>query len=253
MDHAYQVMVYNSTQKAYEQLMEALPALFKSLHETEEYLTDTQLEQMEEQCRATFFCGEMIPPYEKRDIMNILRFYAQYEEIPKFYTFDDVDRSKLDVSRIAQYIWDEDMGQRKKTEYIDSIWNAADDNMLRLFFGRTLYFLRQLDIELMKVSHPEDLYADEENVKFGARALEDMSLYEIGKLNPKLEKTLRDQAFEKAMDAEGNYHCACCGASDCSRIFFQVDHIIPLNKGGKTRADNLQILCRQCNGIKGDL
>lgn len=36
------------------------------------------------------------------------------------------------------------------------------------------------------------------------------------------------------------------------RIFFQVDHVVPMNKGGKTVAENLQILCRQCNGVKGD-
>ena len=43
-----------------------------------------------------------------------------------------------------------------------------------------------------------------------------------------------------------------CGISDKSRIFFQVDHIIPMNAGGKSTLDNLQILCRQCNGQKGD-
>ena len=116
-----------------------------------------------------------------------------------FYTFDEIDRSKLDVGRIAQHIWDEDMGERKRTEYIDSLWESGDDNMLRLFFGRKLYFLRQLNIELMKLSHP-DIYDDENNIKYGTRALEDMTLHEIGKINPALEKSLRDQAFEKAKD-----------------------------------------------------
>ena len=79
-----------------------------------------------------------------------------------------------------------------------------------------------------------------------------MPLHEIGKINPTLEKELRDQAFEKAKDSNGNYHCACCGVTDKSRIYFQVDHIIPMNNGGKSVAENLQILCRQCNGTKGD-
>lgn len=134
MDHAYQVMVYDSTQTAYQDLMEALPALFDSFAISEEYLTESQLAEMEAQCRDTFFCGEMVPPYEERDVRNILKYYAQYETAPQFYTFADVDRSKLDVGKIAQYIWDEDMGQRKKTEYVDSVWDSNDDNMLRLFF-----------------------------------------------------------------------------------------------------------------------
>lgn len=251
MDHAYQVMVYDSTQDAYKNLMDSLPLLFKSFSATEEYLTETQLDEMEAQCRDSFFCGEMIPPYERKDIMNILKYYAQYEAVPKFYTFAEVDRNKLDISKIAQHIWDEDMGERKRTEYVDFLWESSDDNMLRLFFGRKLYFLRQLNIELMKLSHP-DIYDEENNIKYGTRALEDLPLYEIGKINPTLEKSLRDEAFEKAKDEDGNYHCACCGVADKSRIYFQVDHIVPMNKGGKSVVENLQILCRQCNGTKGD-
>lgn len=251
MDHAYQVMVYDSTQDAYKNLMDSLPLLFKSFGATEEYLTETQLDEMEAQCRDSFFCGEMIPPYERKDIMNILKYYAQYEAVPKFYTFAEVDRNKLDISKIAQHIWDEDMGERKRTEYVDSLWESSDDNMLRLFFGRKLYFLRQLNIELMKLSHP-DIYDEENNIKYGTRALGDLPLYEIGKINPILEKSLRDEAFEKAKDEDGNYHCACCGVADKSRIYFQVDHIVPMNKGGKSVVENLQILCRQCNGTKGD-
>ena len=251
MDHAYQVMVYDSTQNAYKNLMDALPSLFKSFGATEEYLTEAQLDEMEAQCRDSFFCGEMIPPYERKDVLNILKYYAQYEAVPQFYTFAEVDRSKLDVSKIAQHIWDEDMGERKRTEYIDSLWESGDDNMLRLFFGRKLYFLRQLNIELMKLSHP-DIYDDENNIKYGTRALEDLTLHEIGKINPDLEKDLRDQTFEKAKDADGNYRCACCGVADKSRIYFQVDHIVPMNSGGKSVVENLQILCRQCNGTKGD-
>ena len=251
MDHAYQVMVYDSTQDSYKNLMDALPSLFKSFGATEEYLTEAQLDEMEAQCRDSFFCGEMIPPYERKDVLNILRYYAQYEAVPQFYTFAEVDRNKLDVSKIAKYIWDEDMGDRKRAEYLDSLWESADDNMLRLFFGRKLYFLRQIDIERMKLAHP-DIYDDENNIKYGTRALEDLPLHEIGKINPTLEKSLRDQAFEKAKDANGNYRCACCGVTDKSRIYFQVDHIIPMNNGGKSVAENLQILCRQCNGTKGD-
>ena len=251
MDHAYQVMVYDSTQDSYKNLMAALPSLFKSFDATEEYLAETLLDEMEAQCRDSFFCGEMIPPYERKDVLNILKYYAQYEAVPQFYTFAEIDRSKLDVGKIAQHIWDEDMGERKRTAYIDSLWESSDDNMLRLFFGRKLYFLRQLNIELMKLSHP-DIYDDENNIKYGTRALEDMPLHEIGKINPTLEKELRDQAFEKAKDSYGNYRCACCGVTDKSRIYFQVDHIIPMNNGGKSVAENLQILCRQCNGTKGD-
>ena len=79
-----------------------------------------------------------------------------------------------------------------------------------------------------------------------------MPLYEIGQVNPEKEKELRDGAFEKSRGKDGLYHCACCGTEDSFRIFFQVDHIVPMNKGGKSVPENLQILCRKCNGGKGD-
>lgn len=249
MDGSYQVMVYDSTQTAYEELMKSLPALFRSFGTDEEYLTDEQLDEMEQQCHDTFFCGEMIPSYEKKDVINILKFYAQNDTAPSFYTFDEVDRSKLDVGKIAKHIWDEDMGQRKKSEYIDSLWESGDENMLSLFFGRKLYFLRQLDIELMKLSDPH-IY--DEPVVHDSRRLEDLPLSEIGRIDPALERELRDGAFEKSRDSEGCYCCAECGVHDTSRVYFQVDHIIPMNKGGKSRPENLQILCRSCNARKSD-
>ena len=79
-----------------------------------------------------------------------------------------------------------------------------------------------------------------------------MSLYDIGRIAPEYEKQLRDGAFAKAKTTDGMYTCAICGKKYPNRIMLQVDHIIPMNKGGKTTPDNLQILCRVCNGEKSD-
>ncbi|MDE6455324.1 MAG: HNH endonuclease [Dysosmobacter sp.] len=88
--------------------------------------------------------------------------------------------------------------------------------------------------------------------RYGTRQLAELPLHKIGEIAPTKERDLRNGAFEKARDKDGVYHCACCGVSDRSRVFFQVDHIVPMNKGGKSVPENLQILCRKCNGSKGD-
>ena len=250
MDLSYQVMVYDSTKEAYKQLMLSLPTLFSESGVEEEYPDMEILKQMEEHCHDTFFCGEMIPPYETRDVIHILKYYAQYEAIPAFYTFDEIDANKLDVSKIAQHIWDEDMGARKKAEYTNELWNNSDENMLKMFFGRKTYFLKQLDIEIMKIAGNYD--EEEENVTYGVRQLEDMSLSEIRKVRPDYEKELRDETFKKSKNKNGLYECAICHKTASNRIPFQVDHIVPMNQGGKTKPENLQILCRRCNGTKGD-
>ena len=44
-----------------------------------------------------------------------------------------------------------------------------------------------------------------------------------------------------------NGFCACCGSDE--RI--EIDHIMPISKGGKNTIDNVQPLCRSCNARKG--
>lgn len=51
--------------------------------------------------------------------------------------------------------------------------------------------------------------------------------------------------------ARDGYRCRRCGVSErYARL--EIDHIIPIAKGGKTTYDNLQTLCHRCNVEKGD-
>ncbi|AOH47135.1 helicase [Selenomonas sp. oral taxon 920] len=250
VDFSYQVMVYNSTQDAYEEMMQALPVLFEGIHTDDEYLSDDALNKLEAECKKRFFHRDMVPPYDPRDVRHILTYYAQKESEPKFYTFDQVDRSKLDVPAIAKYIWDEDLGQKKTKEYLDQLWEGIDDNLLQLFFGKKIYFLNRVRIELMKLTDP-DIYASKSNVTYDQITLEDLPLDKIKEFDPALEKELREGAFAKAKVPSG-YVCAHCGNVFPDRRYLNVDHIIPMNQGGLSVPENLQILCRSCNAKKGD-
>jgi hypothetical protein len=250
IDFSYQVMVYNSTQAAYEKMMQALPTLFQGLNTDDEYLSDDVLGKLEAECKKHFFHRDMVPPYDPRDVRHILKYYAQKESEPKFYTFDQVDRSKLDVPAIAKYIWDEDLGQKKKKEYLDQLWEGVDDNLLQLFFGKKIYFLNIVHTELMKLTDP-DIYASMSNVTFDQRTLENLPLDKIKEVDPDLEQDLRKGAFAKAKVPTG-YVCAHCGNVFSDRRYLNVDHIIPMNQGGLSVPENLQILCRSCNAKKGD-
>lgn len=75
-----------------------------------------------------------------------------------------------------------------------------------------------------------------EHITYDTKALEDLPLYEIGKLDPQREKELRDVAFDKAQTPQGTYRCACCGMEAASRVPFQVDHILPHEQRRKERA-----------------
>lgn len=51
--------------------------------------------------------------------------------------------------------------------------------------------------------------------------------------------------------ARDGYRCCRCGISQ-KYAALEIDHIIPIAKGGKTMFDNLQTLCHKCNVEKGD-
>ena len=66
-------------------------------------------------------------------------------------------------------------------------------------------------------------------------------------------RSLKDGLFENYTEEEwGNllhrYDCKCirCGSSDN----IEVDHVVPISKGGTNTIDNLQPLCRSCNAQK---
>lgn len=65
----------------------------------------------------------------------------------------------------------------------------------------------------------------------------------------KLTQTLRTKVFER-----DGFTCCYCGASLANgrTVELHCDHIYPISKGGTTRMNNLQTLCKSCNLNKGD-
>ena len=47
------------------------------------------------------------------------------------------------------------------------------------------------------------------------------------------------------------FKCCLCGRSASNGVELEVDHIVPVSKGGSTTYSNLQTLCRECNRGKG--
>ena len=54
--------------------------------------------------------------------------------------------------------------------------------------------------------------------------------------------------------ARDNHICRACGFGGSANYagFLDCDHIVAESRGGKTTVDNLQCLCKICNGAKGD-
>lgn len=69
--------------------------------------------------------------------------------------------------------------------------------------------------------------------------------------NNNTQRLLLTKALRKQIMQRDNYTCKLCGKYMPDEVGLQIDHIIPINKGGKTVPSNLQVLCSKCNGMKG--
>ena len=58
-----------------------------------------------------------------------------------------------------------------------------------------------------------------------------------------MRKEIRDRLIK-----EHGGKCAICGA----KMNLEIDHIIPVSKGGRENESNMQVLCRSCNSRKGN-
>lgn len=67
------------------------------------------------------------------------------------------------------------------------------------------------------------------------------------------QRRLMTPALRRHIIARDNHTCKLCGNSTMvePNLLLEVDHIIPVSKGGLTAEDNLQTLCWKCNRHKG--
>ena len=67
--------------------------------------------------------------YDINDIIHILQYYAQNEVVPEFYSFDYIEKNKVDPCVIAQHIVDEKLDPVSKAAYINELWNNGEENL----------------------------------------------------------------------------------------------------------------------------
>lgn len=78
-----------------------------------------------------------------------------------------------------------------------------------------------------------------------------MSAY-TSKANRQRERNKLTSSLRLEVKRRDNYTCRYCGKKMFDGVGLQIDHIIPIAKGGKTELGNLQVLCSVCNRNKSD-
>ena len=65
------------------------------------------------------------------------------------------------------------------------------------------------------------------------------------------QRKLVTKELHQKIKVRDNYTCRICGKYMPDEVGLQIDHIIPIKKGGKSVESNLQVLCDKCNRRKG--
>jgi 5-methylcytosine-specific restriction endonuclease McrA len=99
-------------------------------------------------------------------------------------------------------------------------------------------------IKLRKVCNITDCSI--ENVKFDTQLMENSEISGV----EYCQGTLYGYEIREYLLEKYNRTCVYCGATN---VPFEIDHVIPKDKGGGNRLDNLVIACHRCNQAKTNL
>ena len=249
-----EILVYDNIKQDYIDFINSLSDFFEENNISDkDTLNDKELTKFSKEIEDKFFYGsERYPGYVPDDIKDILLFYAKKEVQPDFIELKD--REKFDLTKLGQEIKDLNLRFDEETEFIVECWDK-NVNEWKVFFGFDKnYFINELDLILRKLRFPDLFPPKPIHPEFVPedRDIEDLSMSDLRKYCPKYWKKLSDKVYEYAKDEEGYYHSALSGFKSKSKLKFQIDHIKPMSKGGKTVLDNLQLLTRSENAKKGD-
>ena len=248
-----EILVYDNGYQSYMDFITDLPAIFEKykLGKTE-YLTETELENVVNFVENEYFSGCLsFLAYRKEDIKDVLNYYAVTELLPIFTEFKE--REKYDIDKIAKEIFNADLRRQEREDQLTEIWNEGEHKWQTFFNFDEKNFRREVGLAEERFARP-DLYAKKSIVPTDEkelRELEMLSLYDLRQVNPAYERWLRNEVFKKFTDREGYYFSAESGYKSKNKLLFQIDHLKPMHNGGLTVLENLQLLTRAENAVKG--
>lgn len=136
------------------------------------------------------------------------------------------------------------------SKYSSKKFKMVEERVLRSIIYKKENFMITLKIEVYYRSNGGNVY-DNKKRKYLFNDL--VFVYNEWNRGNKFEETINQE--RKIMNdyirynvlKRDNFSCQICGITAKDGAKLQVDHIIPVSKGGKTVMSNLQTLCERCN------
>jgi superfamily II DNA or RNA helicase len=170
------------------------------------------------------------------DLFSVARHMAQNEkQVPKFFEFEVRDHHDLDAVAhrlLADRLSRLDEDAALNAEYLDR------DRYWRVIYYNYDLFKSHYDACVNRILHAK---------RHGHEPGEHRPHFTTPEVIPVVEPP--EELKERVKSRDG-LRCLCCGYGK-QKTQLQVDHISPSYHGGNNHFDNLQTLCKPCNGPEG--
>lgn len=188
----------------------------------------------------------------------------------KYFNIETTESSLMSFETVLNDFAAAEQGKELLRNERDSILNNISDSIPKLImrFNKEMV-IRKLGFETYDFS---DLYfpvytfqyvsaggnsSTKCDIKLNIDNLENLIFYlnDLIKFRKSIQgqRALMTSALREKIKSRDNFSCKKCSLSirDEKNLLLEIDHVIPLSKGGITSEDNLQTLCWRCNRTKG--
>ncbi len=142
-----------------------------------------------------------------------------------------------------------------KTKYSDKKYKRIENIVLDKIIYTKKDFLINASLEVYyrsnggRVNESRNGFRNYEELLELYKEWENGNKYEVTK---RQERKIMNDDIRYNVLKRDNFTCQKCGITSKDGAKLEVDHIIPVSKGGKTVMSNLQTLCDRCNSGKSD-
>ncbi|MCR8744260.1 DEAD/DEAH box helicase family protein [Romboutsia lituseburensis] len=249
IDKNCEVLVFDNLKNPYEQLIEDLEYIFRKFNVNEEGIDEPKIDSIYNHILDEIFEGyDLDLGFNEEDIKDIIMYYELAGEKLELIEFEG--REEFNIANLVDDILDKRLNRFEEAEYIKNKWEDKSLGWSIYFNDEFLLFNSEIDREMrnrfIKESHKKPKFTPD-HIDYTK-----LSLYQIKKLNPKRWREINDEVYDNYRDEEGYYVSASGKYRSKKTRYFQIDHIVPISKGGLTIVENLQLLTRWENAIKGN-
>jgi hypothetical protein len=175
-------------------------------------------------------------------------------------TLSDVQRVADDISRLEEAV------ANVKAREADITASINPPQFILKYYSAEFWYQLGVHLSPIEVPYPQYRFqytsaggnsGQSAYIKLNTPTLEALSETLVNKIrwtkSAAGQRALMTSKLREQIKARDNYACLLCGVSLKSEphLLLEVDHIMPVSKGGLSISENLQTLCWRCNRSKG--